>query len=174
MVAVVVIWLLTIKENLVKTLSVVEYLTKSFTPVVERGLEKYIQDMVNKSDEYSGWYKTLTPLKLHCHEFVGAIIVQDDGTIKECIRSDVPTICFMPAKKDFYGNYSCEGIEYCCARMYKVASNLDLYSIHLNGTDDYSISFDVIGRQQAYEEWDRLLQAESITDNLVKDYYFSN
>jgi hypothetical protein len=58
--------------------------------------------------------------------------------------------------------------------MYKVASNLDLYSIHLNGTDDYSISFDVIGRQQAYEEWDRLLQAESITDNLVKDYYFSN
>jgi hypothetical protein len=159
-----------------KTLSVVEYLTKTFTPEVERRLEKLIQIKVDKNDEDSDWYKTTTPLKLHCHEFADNVIIQDDGTIKERIRLLALPCGFMPIAQEisFYGSYSCEGVEYCYARIYKVDSNLDLYSIHLAGTDDYSISFDVIGRQEVYEEWVRLLKAESITDDLVKDYYFSN
>lgn len=156
-----------------KILTVVDYLTKTFTPEVEKTLAKNIQDRIDANDQYSGWYKTLTPLQLHCHSFVGSVKVVDNKIVQ---RSDMyyKAVCFMPTDKEFYPSYTCDGYAYCYATMTKVESNLDLYTIHLSGDDDYSVSFDIIGEDAAYNEWDRLMSVDYITDELIEQYYFSN
>lgn len=80
---------------------------------------------------------------------------------------------YMPTSMDFFGNYVLDGVEYCQASLYKQDSNLDLWTIHLSGDDDFSLSFDCIGESEARHKWGSLFDNDTITEVLLKGWYFS-
>jgi len=86
---------------------------------------------------------------------------------KDYKTKDFPTI------DDWYGSFVVNNKQYVEGRIYQVVSNLDLWSIHLAGNDDYSITQSFISKQEAIDEWDRLGKLKSVP-NEMKDYYFSN
>jgi hypothetical protein len=93
-----------------------------------------------------------------------------------CFEKDI----YLETSADFYGNYKKNDKEFCLFRLSKLASNLDLWSIRLSGTDDYSLSKDFLTKEEAFKESDRLKKlkiinySDLITNNQKEDYYFSN
>ena len=159
-----------------------EYLEQTFTEECRLNLAKVIKDRVAADDQYSGWYKTLTPLKLHiCHSSLEVSpsipCVEEEGFYQVVDNPDsmYEEVAYLPTTKEFYPCHWVGGKMYCLATLfYNEESNLELYTIQLSGNDDYSISFDVIGREEALREWGRLFEYENITDEVVSKYYFSN
>lgn len=63
---------------------------------------------------------------------------------------------------------------YVCASLWKNPSNLDYWTIHLSGADDYSLSKDFLDEGEARREWRQLLSSRDIRKDDLVDYYFSN
>lgn len=76
--------------------------------------------------------------------------------------------------KEWFGSYQYNGRMYVTVDWYKCDSNLDLYSIYMAGTDDFSLSFDVIGKVEFDKLYQSIINAECITEDMVKEFYFSN
>ncbi len=155
-----------------KTVTPLQYCNYHWNEEVEKSYAMRIEDGIAADDLYSNWYKTLTPKQLYCHwakgvKWVNGEMVGDKAYYEE--------ILYMPTIKEFYPCHQHNGMSYCLATLFEdKESNLDLWTVRLEGDDDYSISFDIIGKEQAYSEWNRLLSADCISDELVSEYYFSN
>lgn len=87
---------------------------------------------------------------------------------------------YLETSADFYANYIKNDKKCCDFSLSKRASNLDLWTVRLSGTDDYSLSKDFLSKEEAFKERDKLKKLEIINySDLIKgnsseDYYFSN
>lgn len=161
-------------------LTELEFYEKNWTEDKKQEMKIAIQKGIERDDQYSNWYKTLTPLKLYLCQ-TGLQV----PTLKGC-QEDFSSVekkevfwqgevVFLPTSKEFYPNFYCEGVAYCKASLRQnKETNLELWTIRLGGDDDYSISFDIIGEEEARQEWGNLFNHEFITDNTTDKFYFSN
>lgn len=63
---------------------------------------------------------------------------------------------------------------YVQASFRKCNSNIPMWSIHLSGDDDYSISQDFVDEAAALAKWEEILQAKVVNKDILGDSYFSN
>ena len=153
-----------------------EFLEKNWNNKVSEQHEQAKFEGINRNDAYSGWYEMQTPLSLYLHHSSASVCPITGGIIDNLIENEwKEEVVYLETTKDFYGSYWCEGKKYCMASFWTDGeSNLDIWKIHLGGTDDYSCSFDIIGEEEARIVWGKLFEEAFITDENTKDYYFSN
>lgn len=161
-----------------KYLTQKEFYTNNWNKEREELHKKAIDVGISRDDSYSAWFKTITPLQHYLHGTYELAIKVVDGVETIVERKDLgwkEEVVFLPTNKEFYPNYVCEGQTYCKAALWvNTDSNLDLWTIHLSGNDDYSISWDVIGENEAKVIWDSLFEKELLTEEQVNHFYFSN
>ena len=90
-------------------------------------------------------------------------------------RSVYEEDAFLVTNSDWYPCFEgVNGEKYVHATMYKHDSNLELYTICLAGNDDYSISKDFIGYDEAITAWVDLLSQDYVRQEHLPGSYFSN
>ena len=152
-----------------------EFLEKNWNKKIEAEHEQAIFEGIARNDTYSAWYKTLTPLSMYLHHTSAMVCPVTGSIIDKPINDDwKEEVVYLETTRDFYGNYFCEGKKYCMASFWADEdSNLDLWKIHLGGTDDCSYSFDILGEKEARIVWGNLFK-QVVTDENTKEFYFSN
>ena len=81
---------------------------------------------------------------------------------------------FCLTDKEWFGSYMYNGRMYVRVYKFECDSNLDLYSIYMAGTDDYSLSYDVIGKDDFDKLYETIINSPCITEEMVEGFYFSN
>lgn len=133
---------------------------------------------IDRADYTLEWYKKISPLELYLHSTdlcvkkKGSNYFKDVGSSTDTYKQEV---VYFKTQKEFYPSHYCEKEAYCKGFIWEnTDSNLELWTIHLGGNDDYSVSLDIIGKDEAQKEWERLKGLDVITDSTVEHYYFSN
>ena len=78
---------------------------------------------------------------------------------------------YMPTKDNWHGTHRGTHVR---MRLYRQISNLDLWSISLYGNDDYSLSKDILGGDEAKETYRNLLLLPYVNKDSLPGTYFSN
>ena len=78
---------------------------------------------------------------------------------------------YMPTRDEWYGTHRGTHVRMLLCRR---ISNLDLWSIGLYGTDDYSLSKDILGGDEAKETYRNLLLLPYVNKDSLPGTYFSN
>lgn len=82
-----------------------------------------------------------------------------------------PEYVYMPTQDEWYGTHRGTHV---MMRLYRHIGNLDLWSISLYGTDDYSLSKDILGGDEAKETYRNLLLLPYVNEDSLPGNYFSN
>lgn len=109
---------------------------------------------------------------MHHNHFTRKEWEEHKGWVRESWDKEEYLYCLTD--REWYGSFGDNGRLYVRVDWYKCDSNLDLYSIYMAGTDDYSLSFDVIGKDEFDRLYTSIINSPCITEEIVKDFYFSN
>ena len=119
-------------------------------------------------EELNEEWERLTNAPVVNYETLDGMVAQND-----CRYENVETR-YHETMSDWYPAHIVDGKKCVSLTFTKKTANIEIYTIHMGGDDDYSLSKQYVSKEEAYKEWEYLKTLRYVNRNSLSGVFFSN